>query len=200
MNKLVVIIILTVVGLGIVGLSIWGLFSTGHKVKINLPDGVDSISINGQNKNDNQTLGIKPGEYMYYLVGENIDSTRQQITIAADSDELNITYAPYSKDYLTELLEPERSTIGNLINQEFVADVDDYKLHKIALLDRGQYAVAILTPDDIDINNPSGVYRVLLSKTNQTWQIASGPYILLTTANSKDVPKPILKAANDLAL
>lgn len=200
MNKQLILVFSALAASIVIVLSIWGLLQPSNSVRLSLPDGVDYAVIDGVERSDGQRFGIKPGEYSYRLIGDNIDNSQYDITITEDMDQLEITYAPYARHYLDRLAVDQSEAIGSIVNQQYVNRVDGYHIHKVSLLDRGQYAVALITPVGIDTDNPVNVYRVLLSRSGDSWSISTGPELLLTTANSPSIDKHILQSANNLAL
>lgn len=200
MNKRLILVFSVLAASIVIVLSIWGLLQPSNAVRLSLPDGVDYAVIDGVERTDGQRFGIKPGQYSYRLIGDNIDNSQHDITVTEGMGDLEITYAPYARHYLDRLAADESEAIKSVVNQQHVDQVDGYHIRKVSLLDRGQYGVALITPVDIDVDNPANVYRVILSKSDNSWKIIAGPKLLLTTANSPSVDKWILKSANTLAL
>lgn len=199
-NRPLILIISVVAAVLVIGLSIWGLTQPGNSIRINLPEGVDSISIDGTSRESGQRLAIRPGTYDYSLTGENIDTTPQEVTIEPGQKELVIDYAPYSTQHLRRLLSQHESTIQSIVRDKYLSKVEGYRIHKISLIDRGQYAAVVMTPTEFDINNPANVYRLILSETGESWQVVVEPKLLITTADTDEVDKKIIQAVNDLAL
>lgn len=200
MNKQLILVFSALAASVVIVLSIWGLLQPSNSVRLSLPDGVDYAVIDGVERSDGQRFGIKPGEYSYRLIGDNIDNSQYDITITEDMEQLEVTYAPYARHHLDRLAVDQSEAIRSIVNQQYVNRVDGYHIHKVSLLDRGQYAVALITPVGIDTDNPVNVYRVLLGRSGDSWSISTGPELLLTTANSPSIDKYILQSANNLAL
>lgn len=199
-NKPLILAASVVLALIVIGFSVYGLFTPGHRVKAILPEGVDSITIDGHERKNGQSFGINAGEYTYQLNGDNIDSSEREISISSDDNELVISYAPYSPEHLSQLLEEHNSRIRSEVSSQYIDNVDGYSIQKVQLLDRGQYAVVLIAPNHVDPIDPVNVYRLVLQQSGGSWRDAAGPELLLTTANSPDVDKYILQTANNLDL
>lgn len=199
-NKPLILALSILFAVAVIGFSIYGLFSPGNRLKVVLPEDVDAIVINDRSVENGKSLAIKPGEYTYTLEGDNIDNSRRDITIKPSDNDIVISYAPYSRAHLNQMLQSQESEIRSLMTREYTSKTENYRIQKMQLLDRGQYAAVLMAPSHVDVDNPVNVYRTILQKSGESWQVTAGPELLLTTTNTRDIEKHILQEVNNLAL
>ncbi len=92
---------------------------------------------------------------------------------------------------LQSKLDNEYYNIASTIARRYSFLNDAFQLEHIILVGDGDYAIALLSID-------GSTYRALLQETTDGWKIHNYPAIVLTYADFPEVPKEIIKIANDL--
>lgn len=210
MNKrLLLIIALFVLGIGVI-VGIWYYFTSSAIVSFTLDSSVSSITLQkieegkeptaiSPSITTSSTHRLKKGEYSIIPAGEKVNQSPIKMTVEGD---MTITIDPgYSVSYLSQLLTDEtRTSIEQSIIKKSPVAMQHYRVAKLFLLQKGEWAGALLTPLEFDEQNPAGVHRAVLQKKGGVWHIMHIPQIVLTTANTPEVPRDILETINVTAL
>lgn len=188
-----------------------------NRFTFTIPSNIDHISIPdiAETIRNGDTVRIANGEYLY--TGHRGDDEYEETPLVIDGGTpKTITIPdnlPLSPMSLLRLSDSERPSIVSVIDS-YIKDNEigqyhddhggllelDYQTFTVSVLSQGQYAAAIIAPKGTSINDPVGLYRLVLTKDGSTWSIASSPAILLTNYNTKNIPLDILIAANSLTL
>lgn len=181
------------------------LITRGTPVLVDAPAGVNEVRFvhQGNKQTTSVTPGeskrLTPGDYVYTLVGENIQPVSDSYVVGQRSDTLTIDYAPFSRDYLDRLLDNEtRSKLLSTVRDDFIKNTStQYRVGSLSLYDRGDTAGVVLVPDSgYDVDNPSGAYRAIYIRSGTGWRSLGDPEIIRTTTNSPGINIAILKQIN----
>lgn len=85
----------------------------------------------------------------------------------------------------------ERAKIADVFNKRFQFLDGRYRIEDIVLMNEGEYAVVLL-----ELNSAS--YRSILRKDGDEWGLIGVPAVVLYYEDFQDVPKDVVRAANDL--
>lgn len=200
-------IALVVVCLVVVSAILYGIISfidSRIAVAVTYPSGVSSVvftaeqqEVGGVNQSGKR-VKLEPGEYEYVLKGDNIDSSARKYTVDENSKQLDITYAPYSEEYLQQLYQADETGYRQLIQDEVLDGVDGYEQSEARLLDRGQILAVTVVPEDFDAANPVNVYRSVFVQSGDTWKQIGSPELYRSVFNTPDVSVEILRRINDI--
>jgi len=114
-----------------------------------------------------------------------------------------------SGNELQELLRRERAGIIAVIDSNLTIVDGQFAVDEIKLLGTGQYSVVRLRVEQrIPIDTFDGsaaslideeAYRIILGKNeNNRWQLVATPKIVFSYAELPEIPRPVIRAANDL--
>jgi hypothetical protein len=140
------------------------------------------------------TLSLEQGKYSIIPSGKDLDTT--PIIIVVTDKAATIAIKPgFSKQYLEKLVATEKAKVDTLLTSTYPQISVDFTINAGALYQDGQWYSTTMTQKANPGNN-GDVYHVVLHKQNNEWQVAVGPQIILTKANSPNVPEDVLKASN----
>ncbi len=126
-----------------------------------------------------EEVRLKKATYHMQTIGDNIESSSEDITIDSTSDTLGIEFT-YNRTYLDSLYADEKDAILALISTTYPQIESRYTITRAALYGKGEIFGAQLvatTPSD-----HSDTLRILLQKQSDEWRVLSNP------------PTPILSA------
>jgi hypothetical protein len=140
------------------------------------------------------TLSLKAGTYYVIPTTKDIDSTPTSFTI--EDKDISVSINPgYSKEYLASLLPKELSTIKTVLTTKY-PQLSGYTVNDGALYQDGDwYGTTIILPAP-GPGASGDVYRTVLHKVNNAWQIAATPQLVLTAIEHKDIPFAVLSDLN----
>lgn len=145
-----------------------------------------------------QTTYLKDGDYQYIPEGDTVNTYPVAFSINGKSQEITINPG-FSAQYLSEQLTKELPTISAGIVDKYPTIMPGYEINNSILIGNLDWAGVIITPKNMDPNNPTTYFRVILKKEKNTWRIINKPEVILTIYNSPDVDKDILKQINSLS-
>lgn len=149
----------------------------------------------------NQTIRLRLGDYYYMALGDGVDTAPVDFTIEGEEKDQTIkVFSSFTADHLEELLKDQMTAIETAVNEAYPSVMPGYVVNNAQLLNKGDYAGILLTPVDMDENNPMGYYRALLVKTGDDWKVIGRPEIVLTKYTTPDVDVSILRQVNDISL
>ncbi|MGB2787472.1 MAG: hypothetical protein WBB94_03765 [Candidatus Saccharimonadaceae bacterium] len=206
MKKLIIIFTAVIVLVTSVYFA-YSYFASFSTVTFNLAEGVKEIKV--YKNSDDETgdtvvatlqssgeVRINNGNYYVTPSGDNIVNDNISIKITGN---ISIDIDPdYNSDYLTKLADIESGKIAEVINRSLTPAIENYDIEQVKVYNKADWAGVLLLPKDIDIQNPSGIHRVVLKKEGDSWIVVGLPQIVMTAYNTKNVPLDVLKSVNDL--
>ncbi len=194
MKKIIVSLFLIILA-GIAGFAVY--YGVNYRaVNFTLKDGSYSLTIENSDKKLVSTvkstgkISLPRGNYTYHVNGTNLDDSGHEFTVG-DKDS-NITVSPvYSKDYLQTLALKEQDTIWNLLTNKYPDLAPLMSLTALQLYDKGEWAAGTLNYT-VDPRVLPDIYRFVLKKSGDTWQLVVSPRIAINKNDFKDIPESIL--------
>lgn len=145
-----------------------------------------------------QTLYLQDGEYQYIPEGEAIDSSLVSFAVDGENKEIKV-HPNFSAQYLSDQLVKELPKINTIIIDKYSSIMSDYEINNAILIGDTNWAGVIITPKNMDANNPTTYFRAVLKKEGDTWRIMNKPEVVLTIYNSPDINREILQQINNLS-
>lgn len=139
-------------------------------------------------------LTLVNGSYELYPNGKNIDSSPIKFQVDGKSATIVID-PPASEEALSSILDEERNDIESAIFSEFPQNIAKFKIGRGELLKKGEWFVSSLTYKDSTNDNPRDVYKIILNKINNEWNVVNIPQIIPTKYNFPGVPQEIIDSA-----
>lgn len=143
----------------------------------------------------NQTVSLRTGEYVSIITGEGIEP---QISEFGVTDDTTNTYVlRYSEAKLKSILREQHSEIRNAVYKYFPTlkpNANIWKFIDEKLHEQGQWYTATFR----ERKDPhADIYRLVVEKNNDTWQVVTDPPDLVITANRyPTVPRNVLVDLN----
>ena len=94
---------------------------------------------------------------------------------------------------LSAQLGDEETEVVNAFNRRFQFLSEQYSINKVVLLGEGEYAAVLLELD-------SAKYRAVLEKIEGEWAVIDVPAVVLYYEDFEEVPREVIRAANDLGV
>lgn len=193
-------IIFSLVLLGAIILTIVLLYIASFRtVTFNfVPDDLESVTIYQDDQQvgfleESGSLRLQPGDYTYNPNGDRY-SEATAFTVEGD---ITITVDPsYSSAYRQEILQAENPKIIEVIRSSFPGAINDFTINTGTIYQKGDWYATTLTQNTLPGGQQGDVYRIVLHKVHDTWQIVAGPEIVLSAPVYPDVPYEILKDIN----
>jgi hypothetical protein len=200
MNKRILLIVLSVIGL-IILTSVVYYISTTKLVKVTYDElrnvtvydesskQVASIAHSGDTArlSNSQTYTIKYEGSDRYAAGS--------VEIGVDDTEVTIT-PDYSLTYYDQLKEDNRPKALKIITDKY-PNVTKYKVSKELMIDRAEWYFMVLEYKGEYTTNSDDL-RVIFKKSGDSWDMVTKPDIILDVYDNPDVPRDILLRANQL--
>lgn len=206
MKKIITVSSLVIIFV-IAGFMGYSYFASFSNIKLTLARDVKEIKIYKDSNDESgdtlvatlQSSGevrVSNGNYYITPSGDNIITDNISIKLSGD---MSVDIDPdYSPEYLSKLANIESSNIVSVINKSLSPTINSYDIEQVKVYNKADWAGALLVPKDIDMQNPSGIHRVVLKKEKNSWLVVGSPQIVMTTYNTKNIPLDILKSVNDL--
>lgn len=200
MKKIYVLIVIALITLG--GLIWWGV-SELQKVTVSfqLSNEVRSVKIARDGNvvatvTNNTKLKLKKGDYTLTIDGEKIGTTNDQRTI--ETSGVIAINPSYSESYLAEQYQTQASSLLAALREKFSSQMNDFTVANARLFQKADWAGGVLTPQNMDPQNPERVYRFVAKKTGDSWSIVEKPQPILTKYAFPDIPIDVLRQINRL--
>lgn len=142
-----------------------------------------------------RVVSLDHGSYEVLTQGKNAVSTSYFIEVP--NDNAVVVNPNYSRQYLQELLESERTEIIATIEGRLDDLLNGYTINKGELMRQGDWYTTVLYKTIDDPRQEPDTYRILLEKQNDSWTLVSGPKIILTVHDYPTIPVDILTEANE---
>lgn len=178
--------------------------TVSSNVEFVLADHVDQVRILSTENDEEFVVGtlsssgnltLRHGFYEIVASGNRVISSSIFIEVPEDTV---VTVDPdYSRQYLEEILEAERSDIAHTIENELGEKLDGYTVAEGELLSRGNWYTSVIYENIVDTRQEPDAYRILLEKKDSKWQLVAGPKIVLTIYDYPELPLSILTSANE---
>lgn len=141
-----------------------------------------------------QILSLQAGKY--YAVPKNDDYSNSQIGFVVADKDMTVTINPdYSDTFLSELLEKELPAITRAITTKYDLNKLGFTLNNGHLYEQGEwYATTLMQEAGPRVNGD--VYRTILHKKSDKWEVVAAPQLILTAPENKGIPNAILEAIN----
>ena len=163
-----------------------------------VPDDLESITIYQDDQqvgflDESGSLRLQPSDYTYKPNGDRY-SEATAFTVEGD---ITITVDPsYSDAYRREILQAENPRIVEVIRSSFPGIINGFTINTGTIYQKGDWYATTLTQHPLPGGQQGDIYRIVLHKVDNTWQIATGPEIVLGAPVYPDVPYDILKDIN----
>lgn len=179
--------------------SVWYYISNRHTVVFSLTGGNYTLSIypEGQ-KNSVATLKssgsvwLKNGGYSYVVDAGNdsSDFNNAAIDFTIESDKTITVYPNFSASHLASLLTGSEQQAINAALAPYLSRVaaSDYNIQSLDLYKRGQWAAGKIAYQP-STQEPAEIYRFVLSKNSDAWQVVIPPQIAIYSAQYPSVPR-----------
>lgn len=202
MNRKINLLLLALIVI-IGGIMTLNYFQSFKPVYVQIPRAGVSATVLDANKHQvgqlsgSGKLSLRPGKYSVVPGGTNISTTPLPLTVKNDG--AYVTVDPgYSGTYLDQLLDSELGSIQAAITAKYPTITQGFTLDRGVLYQYGDWYSALIVQNSPGPGARGDLYRVVLHKTNDTWNIAAGPAIVLSDQDYPDVPKSILSSTNAL--
>ena len=198
MKKVYILIILALIALA--GFTWWGITELQKvTVMFQLSSDVNSLKIIRENQDvrtitQNDSIRLQKGEYTLQTEGEKIGATTQNETI--DVNRTIIIDPDYSADYLEQQYRGQADSVQNALVQAFPSQMRQFTIVKATLFKKGEWAGGVITPRNLDSQNPERIYRFVAQRTGDNWKIINKPQPILTKFTFSTVPVDVLKNIN----
>jgi hypothetical protein len=201
MNKKALIIVTSLLIAVIAGVWSLSYFLSFKTVSFTIiPDGVNVI-IHNQDRNEiarfsqDGSIRLQAGDYFAIPDHDNYSSASTPFTV--EDQDITVSVDPsYSLERLEELLEADEQTITRIIRDAYPDTIDDFAIQPGKLYQKGEWYATTLEQNPLPGGQQGDVYRVVLHKVDNQWQIVAGPEIVLSAQKYTDVPYDILKDIN----
>lgn len=145
---------------------------------------------------NNETVSLSKGSYYIRPQGGNVKDDPVSFELADQPVTLEVD-PTFSKDYLDEQLKNEKSAIDAALMKKYPQQLAQYTIGSGLLLEQGDWYGTTLTFKN-DTEETHDVYRVVLHKVNNNWEVVDKPQLILTHADFPDVPVTALRDINHL--
>lgn len=145
---------------------------------------------------DQPTIRLKEGTYYFAVQGDKFAPERKEF-IVGDANATVIVDPDYSSSYLANLLPAEIGAINTAITAKYPQTARDYEVVDGRLYKKGEWFGAIIK-QKVDPRDITDLYRIILKKTDNTWQVVNRPEIIATTRLFPSVPPEVLQAINNI--
>jgi len=202
MNKKALIIVtslLIVVVIGVGSLFYYLSFKTVTFTII--PDDIEVVVFNRDNNEvarltQDGSLRLQAGNYTANPVNEAYSSTPVPFTVS-DQD-VSVSVDPsYSLDRLDDMRDKEEPIVVQKLRDTYADVISNFTIEPGKLYGKGDWYATLLPENPLQGGQQGDVYRVVLHKTDNQWQIVAGPAIILTSPQNPDVPAEILSDINE---
>jgi len=202
-NIIITLLALTIV-VGSVALINW--LSTFHNVSFELSSDVTKITVRVADREyafvgmevttltQNGTIRLQEGSYEINPEGERIDTSPIRFTVDGTTDTIKID-PDFSTAYLDRLLDQERAFIHQTMI-DYNKLIAEYDIIEESLYIRGEWYGGTLLVKTFEVGRSRDTYRIILHKTNDTWQVAASPEIVFSYANYPNIPKSVIDNVN----
>lgn len=198
MKKVYILIILALIALA--GFTWWGITELQKvTVMFQLSSDVNSLKIIRENQDvrtitQNDSIRLQKGDYTLQTEGEKIGATTQNETI--DVNRTIIIDPDYSANYLEQQYRGQADSVQNALVQAFPSQMRQFTIVKATLFKKGEWAGGVITPRNLDSQNPERIYRFVAQRTGDNWKIINKPQPILTKFTFSTVPVDVLKNIN----
>lgn len=143
------------------------------------------------------SLRLQEGKYVAVPQGELY--SQAPIPFTVEKSDATVTINPsFSEEHLANILSEEASAIKATLEQAFGSMLDDFDIDTGKLYLEGQWYATTLTHHMPDPADQGDIYRVLLLKKDNHWEVIGKPKLVFTTIDFPNVPLVILQDANRL--
>lgn len=174
-------------------------FSNPDKVTLNVRKVIDGVSQKQINHIvvDSLSIGFQNGDYCAE-VDSTIYDTKPLCFTVNNKDVSLLVGLDYSKTKLSDLLLNEVDAVQSVITQKYSDVVGNFNIGSGVLYGRGDWYATTLTQKVAHKSEQGDVYRVLLQKSDEKWNIVAYPQIVLSKYGYPNVPINILNDVNKL--
>ncbi|MBR2741159.1 hypothetical protein IKD98_00125 [Candidatus Saccharibacteria bacterium] len=89
--------------------------------------------------------------------------------------------------------------LHSVINQEYGERMSGYQIAEGKLLEDGTwYVTTIYQPAKTQWDLPTDTYRIILHQESNKWKIVAEPNLVFSYADFPDIPRGIIRSANEL--
>lgn len=173
-------------------------FTVTKDLKVNVYQVINSV-----NQNSNTTVGdsakisLQNGNYCAQPTDSKYDNT--PVCFIVEGKDTSVTVEPNnSTNYLAQLLPDELTAINAVINQKYSAIIGNFTVTTGALYQHGEWYGGTLTQNVSQASDQGDVYRFVLHKMNNMWEVAAFPQIALNKYDYLNIPYDVLSATNKL--
>lgn len=202
MNKkalLIVTSLLVVVVIGVGSLFYYLSFKTVAFTIV--PDDIEVVVFNRDNNEvgrltQDGSLRLQAGSYTANPVSETYSST--PVPFSVSDQDIRVSVDPsYSLDRLDDILDKEEPTIVQKLRDTYTDVINNFTIEPGKLYEKGDWYATLLPQNPLPGGQQGDVYRVVLQKIDNQWQIVAGPAIILTSPQNPDIPDEILSDINE---
>lgn len=89
--------------------------------------------------------------------------------------------------------------LHNAIKQKYDARLDDFEIDPGQLLEDGTwYITTISKPQRDQLSSASDIFRIILHKDKDVWQIVAEPSLIFAYSDYPNIPRAVIYSANNL--
>ena len=140
-------------------------------------------------------LSLKTGKYSVVPGGTNISTKAIPLTVNETGAYLTVDPG-YSQAYLNQLLQGEIGDIKAVITSTYPNAISDFSINTGSLYTYGDWYATTLVQNPPGPGASGDVYRTVLHKVQDKWQVAATPAIALSVKEYPHIPKPVLDSIN----
>ena len=192
----VVIIALVVIG-GAFGISEF-LSYRDVSVTLKQPDAAVDIYTSSNQKvttvSADEMIKLKVGDYYYKPVNEKFATENVTFTIKDTATiEINPSFSP---SYLANLLIAQQNDIRAALISNYPSIATSYIVGDDSLSHQGEWYSAKLVQRVSGGNQPD-VYRIILKKDAETWNVAVAPQFVIGKSANPTIPSDVIRKVNE---
>lgn len=185
------------------GSFIWWYTANNRDIVFDVKKSPLTVKITDRNKNTVATitsstkLTLQDGTYYAYPSGNDVDQSAIAFTTSKSNTKITIDPS-ISLATLDKNLANEREAIQKVLFAKYPYLTARLNIDKGQLLRQADWYITTLSYKDSTNDSPKDVYKVILHKVNDTWDVVGSPQIVPTKYNFPDVPIDVIKSAYNL--
>lgn len=202
MNKKALLIVTSLLVIVVIGVGSLFYYLSFKTVTFTIvPNDIEVVVFNRDSKEvgrltQDGSLQLQAGSYTANPVGETYSSTPIPFTVS-DQD-ISVSIDPsYSLDRLDDILDEEEPIIVQELRDTYADVISNFTIEPGKLYEKGDWYATLLPQNPLPGGQQGDIYRVVLHKDDDQWQIVAGPAIILTSPQNPDVPDEILSDINE---
>jgi len=141
-----------------------------------------------------ELIRLKVGDYYYKPVNEKFSTENIPFTV---EDTTTIEINPFfSPSYLANLLIAQQNDIRATLVSSYPSIAASYIVGDDLLSHQGQWYSAKLVQRVSGGNQPD-IYRIILKKDAEIWNVAVAPQLIISKSENPDVPVDVIRKVNE---